>query len=47
MSHMWIGVSYFNNEEDFQRLVDEREPQQMRGGPRWRLCAGRFDAYPL
>jgi len=25
MSHMWIGVTYFDNEEDFQRLVEERE----------------------
>ena len=24
MSHMWIGVTYFDNEADFQKLVDER-----------------------
>ena len=27
MSHMWIGITYFDNEEDFQQLVREREQQ--------------------
>ena len=25
MAHIWIGITYFDNEEDFQRLVTERE----------------------
>ena len=28
MSHMWVGVTYFDNEEDFQKLVAEREQRR-------------------
>ena len=28
MSHMWVGVTYFDNEEDFQKLVTEREQRR-------------------
>ena len=28
MSHMWIGITYFDNEADFQKLVDERNQEE-------------------
>lgn len=28
MSHIWIGMTYFDNEADFQKLVDERKQKR-------------------
>jgi hypothetical protein len=29
MSHIWIGITYFENEEDFNQLVRERERRRI------------------
>ena len=39
MAHIWIGITYFDNEADFQELVAERN----RVKPTTTVAAGRQD----
>ncbi len=34
MSHIWIGMTYFDNEEDFNQLVREREARRITSAPK-------------